>query len=203
MNYKENQVYVDHNKIPEDEMGWKMYIPKIFYFYKGKEHPLRNTAPTWVIPQIQNKPTGIYQLNGKLPSGISHQIMDILYFSEALNMKSKKYLFENEIQYSKQERKAFLESLRNYSAFKNEIYRSSKLKEVSEQIGSLIESAEAFTLRESDGWFDNVTVSKDLKELKNDYKLFQKTCQEVTQLQQRLESLYENIGTRLGRYYEV
>lgn len=116
----------------------------------------------------------------------------------------KKYLFEEEIQYSKEERKAFLESLKQFANFKGQIYRSKQLKEIATQIGQMIESAEHFTLKETDGgWFDNITVSRDLKELKNDYKLFEKTCQEVTQLQQRLEGLYENIGTRLSRYYDI
>lgn len=123
-------------------------------------------------------------------------------------MKKKRlsmtHLFESEIQYSKEERGAFLESIKQFANYKNEIYRSKQLKEISTQIGQMIESAEQFTLKETqDGWFDNVTISRDLKELKNDYKLFEKTAGEITQLQQRLEGLYENIGTRLSRYYEV
>lgn len=114
-----------------------------------------------------------------------------------------KYLLENEISYSKEERKAFMESLRQYGNFKNEIYRSKRLKEISQQIGQLVQSTEAFTLKETDGWFDNVSVNKDLKELKTDYQLFEKTCGELTTLQQRLESLYENIGTKLGKYYDL
>lgn len=118
--------------------------------------------------------------------------------------KRKYYLLESEIKYSKEERNAFLESLRTYGNFKNEIYRSKKLREISKQIGQMIESAETFTLKETeDGWFDNVTISRDIKELKNDYKLFEKTAKEMTVLQQRLEGLYENIGQRLGRYYDV
>lgn len=119
-------------------------------------------------------------------------------------MKKQRYfLLENELSYSKEERAAFMESLKQYGDYKNEIYRSKRLREISESIGQMIESAENFTLAETDGWFDNVSVSKDLKELKNDYKLFNKTCQEMTQLQQRLESVYESIGTKLGKYYEV
>lgn len=119
-------------------------------------------------------------------------------------MKKQRYfLLENELSYSKEERKAFMESLKQYGNYKNEIYRSKRLREISESIGQMIEAAESFTLKETDGWFDNVSVSKDLKELKNDYKLFNKTCQEMTQLQQRLESVYESIGVKLGKYYEV
>ena len=118
-------------------------------------------------------------------------------------MKRSKYLLENDIPYSKEERKAFMENLRKFGDYKNEIYRSKRLKEISQEIGRMIESAEAFTLKETDGWFDNVSVGRDLKELKNDYGLFEKTCHEMTQLQQRLESIYENIGTKLGKYYEL
>jgi len=115
----------------------------------------------------------------------------------------KYYLLENELPYSKEERRAFMESLKSYSQFKTEIYRSKKLKEISTRIGEMITAAEAFTLKETDGWFDKVTVSRDAKSLKDDYKLFEKTCSEITQLQQRLESLYESMGTKLGRYYDV
>lgn len=115
----------------------------------------------------------------------------------------KKYLLENELKYSKEERKAFLESLREYGQFKSEVYRSKKLREISQRIGEMINAAEAFTLQETDGWFDKVSVTRDVKSIKDDYKVFEKTCSEISQLQQRLESVYENIGQKLGRYYEV
>lgn len=117
--------------------------------------------------------------------------------------KTKRYLFESELSYSKEERNAFLESLKQFSAFKNEIYRSKKLGEVASQIGQMVESAEAFTLKETESGFDQISVGRDLKSLKDDYKLFNKTCQEATLLQQRLENLYENIGQKLGKYYDV
>lgn len=135
------------------------------------------------------------------------------------NARNNRLIIESELKYSKEERRAFLESIKEFSKFQKEIFRetgivnektgrqmpfSQRLKEINERIRTIVEGAEAFTLKETeDGWFDNVTISRDLKELKNDYKLFEKTCQEMTQLQQRLEGVYENIGNRLGRYYEV
>lgn len=115
----------------------------------------------------------------------------------------KKYLLESEIPYSKEERSAFLESLKQFSSFKNEIYRSKKLKEISKTIGTLIENAEVFTLSEIDDNFDKISVNRDLKEIKTDYKLFEKTCSEMHVLQQRLEAVYENIGNKLSRYYDL
>ena len=134
-------------------------------------------------------------------------------------MKKIRYLLESEVKYSKEERSAFMESLKEYSQLRKEIFRetgivnektgqplafSYRLREIKNKVGSMIEGAEAFTLKETDdGWFDNITINRDLKELKNDYKIFEKTCMEMVQIQQRLESCYENIGSRLGRYYEV
>lgn len=116
---------------------------------------------------------------------------------------TKRYIFENELSYSKEEKSAFLESLKQFGQFKNEIYRSKRLGEISQQLGQMVESAEAFTLKETQDMFDNISVNRDLKSIKDDYKLFSKTCSELTQLQQRLEGLYENIGTKLGRYYDI
>jgi hypothetical protein len=42
-----------------------------------------------------------------------------------------------------------------------------------------------------------------MKELNNNNKEFTKTVAEVSKLQQRLESLYEEMGNNLSRYYEV
>lgn len=118
-------------------------------------------------------------------------------------IKTKRYLLESEIKYSREERRAFLESLKQFGNFKNEIYRSKRLKEISQQLGQMIESAEAFTLQETQDTFDKISVSRDLKEIKTDYKIFEKTCNELHQLQQRLENVYENIGTKLGKYYDL
>lgn len=116
----------------------------------------------------------------------------------------KKYLLNEEIEYSKEERGAFLEAVKQFSSMKNEIYRSKKLREIAKQLESLIENAEVFTVKENeDEWFDNITVSRDMKRLKESCKVFTKTAEEVSKLQQRLEACYEDIGTGLSRYYEI
>ncbi len=119
-------------------------------------------------------------------------------------MKQKIYLLENELKMTKEEKRAFLESIKQLQQFKHEIYRSGKLREISNKISSIIEIANNVTLSEtSDGWFDNITVSRDMKRLKESQKVFEKTAKEITTLQQRLESAYEDIATGLSRYYEV
>lgn len=133
-------------------------------------------------------------------------------------MKLRKYLLESEMKLSKEERKSVLESIRNFGQFRKEIFRESgivnektgrpvpfsqRLKEITEQIGQIIEAAEGLTLKETEGWFDQISVNRDLKEIKTDYKIFEKTCMEMAQMQQRLESIYENMDVKLKKYYEI
>ena len=42
-----------------------------------------------------------------------------------------------------------------------------------------------------------------MKEVNTSVGLFEKTANEISQLQQRLESVFEDIGSKLGKYYEI
>jgi division protein CdvB (Snf7/Vps24/ESCRT-III family) len=58
-------------------------------------------------------------------------------------------------------------------------------------------------MQESEHWFDNVTVSRHMKQLKEAFKVFEKTATEMNTMQQRLESAYDDMGVVLNRYYQV
>ena len=64
-------------------------------------------------------------------------------------------------------------------------------------------NAEKIALQETEEWFDEVTVKRNMKSLKSNNEQFMKTVNEVSKLQQRLESLYEEMGHTLSRYYEI
>lgn len=106
-------------------------------------------------------------------------------------------------QFNGMDKKAFLESLKRFSSYGQSIYGSKKLKEAVSEIKNLIETAEQMTLQETDQWFDNVTVSRHMKQLKESYKLFEKTATEMSTLQQRLEACYEDIGKNLNNYWDI
>jgi len=124
---------------------------------------------------------------------------------------SLKKLYENEslpndqfqAQHSGMDKKAFQEAMKSFSKYGQSIYGSKKLKEAVAEIKNLIETAEQMTLKETGDWFDNVTVTRHMKQLKESYKLFEKTATEMSTLQQRLESCYEDIGKNLNNYWEV
>lgn len=100
-------------------------------------------------------------------------------------------------------RDEFLESVKNYGTYKESVFRSDNLKNVVQEIKKIVESAESITLQESDGWFDEITVSRHMKQLKESYKVLEKTCNELITSQQRFESAYNDIGRVLENYYDV
>ena len=101
------------------------------------------------------------------------------------------------------EKRAFMEAVANYQSIGENIYRANKLKETATNMANIIEAAEQLTLQESEHWFDNVTVSRHMKQLKEAYNVFEKTSGEMDGLQQRLESAYEDMGSVLNKYYKV
>ena len=77
------------------------------------------------------------------------------------------------------EKAQVLEELKEYSALGEVIYRSEGLKEAANRISELVEKAEKIALQETEEWFDEVTVKRNMKELANNNKEFTKTVSEI------------------------
>ena len=98
---------------------------------------------------------------------------------------------------------SFLENVRNYSHHGQSIYREGNLKEVADILSSIAEDASIHTIQETGDEFDQITVNRNMKELKGYSQQFHKFANEAQVLQQRIESLYEDMGSILNRYYEI
>ena len=117
---------------------------------------------------------------------------------------NEKYLGETEKpKMTKEEKKAFLEAVSQYHKLGEMVYRNNQLSELSETLNNIVSTAENLTMQESEHWFDNVTVSRHMKQIQEAYKVFEKTAGEMSGMQQRLEAAYEDIGTVLNKYYNV
>ena len=117
---------------------------------------------------------------------------------------NEKYLGETEQpKMTKEEKKAFLEAVSQYHRLGEMVYRNNQLSELSETLSNIVSTAENLTMQESEHWFDNVTVSRHMKQIQEAYKVFEKTAGEMSGMQQRLEAAYEDIGTVLNKYYNV
>lgn len=122
-------------------------------------------------------------------------------------MKLKNLINESWLDDSKaltsKEKRAFLEAVAKFNDFGKSIYRGDALREAVESIIEMAEQAKSFTLTETEGTFDSITVNRHMKRLSESIKVFSKTANEITNLQQRLESCYEEIGSTLGKYYDI
>jgi hypothetical protein len=104
---------------------------------------------------------------------------------------------------SSEQKKDFLRAVSEYHKLGEMIYRAQGLKEVAETLKDIVGTAENLTIEESEHWFDNVTVSRHMKQMNEAFKVFEKTATEMSGMQQRLEAAYEDMGTVLSKYYKV
>ena len=109
----------------------------------------------------------------------------------------------NESKLAPEQKKTFLEAVSKFNEYGKSIYRESNLKDIVETMEKLTSGASKFIVDESEDWFDSVTIKNDSKSIDTSAQNFIKTANEMVGMQNRLESLYEDLGNKLGRYYEI
>tara|TARA_R110000744_G_scaffold326426_1_gene432206 strand:+ start:311 stop:913 length:603 start_codon:yes stop_codon:yes gene_type:complete len=68
---------------------------------------------------------------------------------------------------------------------------------------NIAETAKLHTESLQEDWFDKITVTRNMKELNNHAKSFNKIADEAANLQERMSGLYEDMGNIMGRYYDI
>ena len=104
---------------------------------------------------------------------------------------------------TREEKSGIMDSVARFNDFGSKIYKTDEIKEMVRAIKEMASGAANLALQETDDWFDSVTVKRDMKEVANSVKLFEKTAHEMSQMQQRLESVYEDMGHKLSKYYDI
>ena len=99
--------------------------------------------------------------------------------------------------------KDVMESVSRYSMIGRKIYNENNVVKIAKQLVKIAEDAHSHVVSESDNWFDRVSLNRNMKSVKEMVKDFKKTAVESHQLNQRLTTLYEDIGTILNRYYDI
>ena len=100
-------------------------------------------------------------------------------------------------------KKHFLEIISTYGQHREGMSRKSDIRQVAETLSGIADAAQEYTLREGGDWFDRVTIKRNMNELKKLQAAFEKESLEAKAQEQRLESLYEDMGHVLGRYFEI
>lgn len=103
---------------------------------------------------------------------------------------------------SKEEKRAFMEAVKNFSAMGEAVYGKGNLQELTDRVRDIVEKAQNIALQD-EGWFDKMTINRHMKGLNESYKVFESTAKEMSQLQQRLSAAYEDIAEGLRKYYDV
>jgi len=103
---------------------------------------------------------------------------------------------------TKQEKQTFKEAVANYTAMGDSVYGKTDLQELTERVRTIVETAQRVVTEDAD-WFNEMAHKKDFKRLEEDYRMFEDTAKEMSQLQERLSMAYENIGQHLNRYFDV
>jgi len=102
-----------------------------------------------------------------------------------------------------EEKKAVMEMIGKFNEYGKHVYRADELRKITNEMKDVVNKAKEMTLQETEGSFDGITVGRHMKTLESSMQLFEKTASEINTLQQRLESVYEDIGSVLNKYYKI
>ena len=104
---------------------------------------------------------------------------------------------------SSEQKKLTSEKISKFGNYQSYIIHKANDTDVAEDICNIIENASKYILNETDDWFDAMSVKRNLKEIKGLAKEFYKTASERQVYTQRMQSLYEDMGNILNRYFEI
>ena len=99
--------------------------------------------------------------------------------------------------------KGLTTELSSYNKLGESIFGESNITKIAEKLSWIANQAKSHTLSETEDWFDKITVNRNMKELTGLSGQFGKIAKEAKSLQQRMGALYEDMGSILGRYYEI
>jgi hypothetical protein len=103
---------------------------------------------------------------------------------------------------SKEEKRAFMETVKNFSAMGESVYGKGDLEEIVERVKNIVERADRI-MTESNDWMTNVAHKKGNKRMHEDYRDFEASARELKEAQDKMAIAYENIGQHLNRYFDV
>ena len=104
---------------------------------------------------------------------------------------------------SSEQKKLTSEKIAKFGNYQSYISNEAKDTDVAEDICNIVENASKYILNETDDWFDAMSVKRNLKEIKTLAREFHKTASERQVYTQRMQSLYEDMGNILNRYFEI
>ena len=104
---------------------------------------------------------------------------------------------------TKEQKADILGKIAEYNRYSKAIYNENDLIQIANELSEMAENAELLTISETEDQFDKITVTRNMKELKNLSGQFAKSATEAQAFKQRLTGLYEDMGVILNRYFDI
>ena len=118
-----------------------------------------------------------------------------------------KHLLENSTEtaytsLTKDEKKKMYETIKSYNQYRKSL-KAETVYETAQKIMEAVALAERYALKECGDWMQAKMVERDMKEIKRDASKLYEESHKIKEIEQQLEMLYEQIGHRLERYFEI
>ena len=80
---------------------------------------------------------------------------------------------------TREQKREIMDSVSKFNQFGAKIYKTNEIADMVEAIRNMTNGASQLALQEADGWFDGVTVKRDMKEVAKSTQLFEKAAKEL------------------------
>ena len=104
---------------------------------------------------------------------------------------------------SPQQKKDLMEKVRKFNEYGKVLRCETALMEMSKTLAEIGQMAESYAMTESGDYFQAEVVKRDFNEVKKITKDFSKLSKECYGGLQQLNALYEDMGRKMERYFEI
>jgi len=118
-----------------------------------------------------------------------------------------KHLLENSTEHAYTpltvyEKKNMVEAIKSYNEYRKGL-KADNVYATAQKIMEAVNLAERYALKECGDWMEAKMVERDMKEIKRDAAKMYEEAQKMKAIEKQLEMLYEEVGRRLERYFEI
>lgn len=111
--------------------------------------------------------------------------------------------FENHGTLSEDQKKVLYNELKKFDEYGDAVYQEQDLNVIAKKFEALTEYAKRYLNENATDKFDSVTINRNMKEIEKKVRKFKKEAEKVQKHRTRLTALYDDIGMKLNRYFEV
>jgi hypothetical protein len=95
-----------------------------------------------------------------------------------------------------------VETIKSYNEYRKGL-KADNVYETAHKIMEAVNLAERYAIKECNEWMEAKMVERDMKEIKRDAAKMYEEAQKMKAIEKQLEMLYEEVGRRLERYFEI